>query len=108
MAAMSPGLHRRLVAVAMPVTDARTSERMARQRRRDTETELSLRRVLHARGLRYRVALAVPGMPRRRADITFTKQRVVVFVDGCFWHACPEHGTRPKRNHDWWANKLRA
>ncbi|WP_046302046.1 very short patch repair endonuclease [Mycobacterium sp. UM_Kg27] len=90
----------------MPLTDASTSLRMSIQRRRDTEAEMMLRRLLHARGLRYRVDLPLPGMPRRRADLTFSAKRVAVFVDGCFWHGCPEHGTEPKRNGGWWASKL--
>jgi DNA mismatch endonuclease (patch repair protein) len=45
-------------------------------------------------------------MPRRRADLTFTRARVVVFVDGCFWHRCPLHGTAPAANGAWWAEKL--
>lgn len=80
---------------------------MARQRTRDTNPEVALRRILHSRGLRYRLDRPLPGLPRRRADITFTRQRVAVFVDGCFWHACPEHGTWPKRNDEWWATKIR-
>ncbi len=79
---------------------------MSRQRRRDTGAELSLRRILHARGLRYRVDSALPGLPRRRADLSFPRQRLVVLVDGCFWHGCPEHKTAPKRNAGWWATKL--
>jgi DNA mismatch endonuclease (patch repair protein) len=47
-------------------------------------------------------------MPSRRADIVFVSARVAVFVDGCFWHGCPIHGTRPKRNADWWSTKLEA
>lgn len=80
---------------------------MARQRTRDTNPEVALRRILHSRGLRYRLDRPLPGLPRRRADITFTRQRIAVFVDGCFWHACPEHGTWPKRNDEWWATKIR-
>ena len=80
---------------------------MARQRTRDTDPEVALRRILHSRGLRYRLDQPLPGLPRRRADITFARQRVAVFVDGCFWHACPEHGTWPKRNDEWWATKIR-
>jgi DNA mismatch endonuclease (patch repair protein) len=87
-------------------TDAKTSLRMAAQRRRDTSPELQLRRLLHARGLRYRVDLALPGLPRRRADITFTRHRLIVFVDGCFWHGCPDHRSVPKSNTAWWATKL--
>jgi DNA mismatch endonuclease (patch repair protein) len=81
---------------------------MSRQRRRDTSPELALRRALHARGLRYRVELPVPGAARRTIDIAFTRARLAVFVDGCFWHACPEHGTEPAVNADWWARKLAA
>lgn len=79
--------------------------RMTRQRRRDTRPEIAIRHLLHRRGLRYRVDAALPGM-RRRADILFRSARVAVFVDGCFWHGCPEHRTRPKNNADWWAEKI--
>lgn len=83
-----------------------TRYRMQRQRRRDTLPEVALRRALHSRGWRYRVDLAViPGM-RRRADIVFLRQKVAVFVDGCFWHQCPVHATRPKNNAAWWQGKL--
>jgi DNA mismatch endonuclease (patch repair protein) len=90
----------------MPTTDPLTSRRMANQRRRDTRAEIDLRLELHSRGLRYRVNAAIPGLPRRRADITFSKSRVVVFVDGCFWHGCREHKAVPKTNAGWWAAKL--
>lgn len=79
---------------------------MSRQARRDTRPELAIRRELHRRGFRFRVDWPLPGLPRRRADIAFTRARVVVFVDGCFWHACPEHGTAARTNADWWAEKL--
>jgi DNA mismatch endonuclease (patch repair protein) len=78
---------------------------MVRQRRRDTEPEIAIRRLLFAQGFRYRVDAALPGM-RRRADLLFRAARVAVFIDGCFWHGCPEHGTRPKSNADWWAEKI--
>lgn len=84
------------------------SARMARARRRDTAPEIALRRELHARGLRYRVAYPVPGQRRRTIDIAFTKRRLAVFVDGCFWHGCPDHGTRPRSNSEWWLSKLAA
>jgi DNA mismatch endonuclease (patch repair protein) len=83
-----------------------TSARMARQKRRDTGPEMQLRRALHRMGLRYRVNMPLPGMPRRRADVTFTRAKVVVFVDGCFWHRCPVHATAPLSNGSWWARKL--
>jgi DNA mismatch endonuclease (patch repair protein) len=81
---------------------------MARQKRRDTEPEMQLRRLLHGMGLRYRVNAALSGMPRRRADITFTRLHIAVFVDGCFWHQCPVHATAPATNSTWWARKLAA
>jgi DNA mismatch endonuclease (patch repair protein) len=80
---------------------------MQRQRQRDTAAELTLRSVLHSRGLRFRVHYPVPGV-RRKADIAFTRVRVAVFVDGCFWHGCPEHGTWPKANAEWWRAKIQA
>ncbi|WP_328408124.1 very short patch repair endonuclease [Nocardia sp. NBC_00403] len=89
-----------------PTTDAATSARMARQRRSGTKPELALRRELHRRGLRYFVDRApLPGQ-RRRADLVFPRLRVAVYVDGCFWHRCPQHATDPKNNAEWWAQKL--
>jgi DNA mismatch endonuclease (patch repair protein) len=81
---------------------------MARQARVDTLPEVALRRALHGAGLRYRVGLPVPGMRRRTIDVAFTRARVAVFVDGCFWHCCPQHTTRPAANAEWWAAKLAA
>ncbi len=73
---------------------------------RDTFAELRLRRCLHAMGLRYRVDQAVLKRPRRTADLVFTRARVAVFVDGCFWHGCPEHASWPKSNADFWRDKI--
>lgn len=84
------------------------ARRMSRAARSGTAPEMALRRALHARGLRYRVGVAVPGQRRRTIDVAFTRARVAVFVDGCFWHGCPEHGTRPAANSDWWQVKLDA
>ncbi len=67
---------------------------------------MRLRRELHSRGLRYRVERRIVG--RGRVDVVFARARVAVFVDGCFWHRCPEHGTVPKTNRDWWEAKLEA
>lgn len=78
---------------------------MLANRRRDTSPELAVRRLIHATGLRYRVDFAPLG-GRRRADIVFTRRRIAVFIDGCFWHGCPEHATYPKRNSDYWLPKL--
>jgi DNA mismatch endonuclease (patch repair protein) len=58
--------------------------------------------------MRYRVAWPIPGMRRRTVDIAFTRARVAVFVDGCFWHVCPEHRTSPASNAAWWSDKLSA
>ncbi|MDR7167563.1 DNA mismatch endonuclease (patch repair protein) [Nocardia kruczakiae] len=89
-----------------PLTDAVTSARMARQRRTGTAPETALRTELHRRGLRYFVDRApLPGL-RRRADLVFPRRKVAVYVDGCFWHRCPEHATYPKNNAEWWAEKL--
>jgi DNA mismatch endonuclease, patch repair protein len=85
-----------------------TSRRMVKQRRRDTQPELALRRALYGRGWRYRVDVAPIAGMRRRADLVFTRARVAVFVDGCFWHVCPAHATRPKSNPAWWQAKLEA
>jgi DNA mismatch endonuclease (patch repair protein) len=74
--------------------------------RRDTAPELAVRRLLHARGLRYRVDLPLPFDRRRRADITFTRAKVVVFIDGCFWHGCPQHYVEPKAHGDYWPAKI--
>lgn len=81
---------------------------MQRQIRRDTEPELALRRTLWKRGLRYRVDVAPILGTRRRADLVFTRIKVAVYVDGCFWHRCPIHATTPKANRAWWIEKLDA
>lgn len=80
---------------------------MSAQRRRDTAPELDLRRALHRAGLRFRIDHPLPQIPRRRADVVFTRVGLAVFVDGCFWHDCPVHGTRPKSRAEWWEAKLR-
>lgn len=79
---------------------------MSRLARRDTAPELALRRELHHRGLRYRVQVKVPGNNRRTIDIAFTRVRLAVYLDGCFWHGCPEHHVQPRANSDWWLWKI--
>jgi DNA mismatch endonuclease (patch repair protein) len=81
---------------------------MQRQSRRDTAPELALRRAVWKRGLRYRVDVSPIRGARRRADLVFTRAKVAVYVDGCFWHRCPEHATTPKANRAWWIEKLGA
>nr|WP_255352999.1 DNA mismatch endonuclease Vsr [Modestobacter sp. Leaf380] len=82
--------------------------RMQANRRRDTRPELALRRELHARGWRYRVDHPPVTGLRRRADVVFTRRKVAVYVDGCYWHSCPAHGTTAKANAEFWASKLTA
>lgn len=88
-------------------TSAEVSKRMRANPRRDTKPEIALRSVLHRRGLRFRKDLPIR-LPERtvRPDIVFPRQRLAVFVDGCFWHRCPIHGTSPKANSEYWGPKL--
>jgi DNA mismatch endonuclease, patch repair protein len=88
-----------------PASTPETRARMQRTRTRDTPGEVALRKLLHRRGHRYRIDQPLPGL-RRRGDIVFTRDRLAVFVDGCFWHACPEHASWPKTNGDWWRTKI--
>ncbi|MFI7453944.1 very short patch repair endonuclease [Nonomuraea sp. NPDC049714] len=74
---------------------------------RDTKPELALRRAAHALGLRYRVAVRPLAGVRRTADLVFSRVRVAVFLDGCFWHGCPEHHSVAKTNAAYWAEKVR-
>jgi DNA mismatch endonuclease, patch repair protein len=91
----------------MPVASSEAVRRqMSDQRRRNTACELSLRSAIHGLGLRYYVhRRPLPGV-RREADVIFPRSKVAVFVDGCFWHACPVHASWPKANSEWWRNKI--
>lgn len=81
---------------------------MQSNKSRDTTVEVQLRSALHRSGLRFRKNVRpAPGL-RCTADVVFPRALVAVFVDGCFWHYCPEHGSAPKTNAEWWAAKLRA
>ena len=80
---------------------------MVANRSRDTGPELAVRRAVHAQGLRYRVGVRPLPDLRRTADLVFRTVKVAVFVDGCFWHYCPEHATRPAANAVYWEDKLR-
>jgi len=81
---------------------------MAKVRQKGTDAEMALRRELYRIGLRYRVDYEVLKKPRRVADVAFPKLRVAVFVDGCFWHGCPEHASWPKQNSEFWRQKIEA
>ena len=87
--------------------DPGRAKNMRGNRRSDTKPELALRSALHGLGYRYRkdFRLDLP-LRRVRPDIAFTARKVAVFVDGCFWHACPEHGSKPKNNEWYWSPKL--
>lgn len=79
---------------------------MQGNRSRDTSPELRLRRVLHGRGLRYRVCARPLPHLRRSVDVVFRPSKVAVEVRGCFWHGCPEHYRAPAANSDYWAQKV--
>lgn len=76
--------------------------------RKDTKPERQLRSLLHGMGLRYRIDQRPIPDVRTRADLVFSRARVAVFVDGCFWHGCPDHFRPAKKNAEFWAAKLRA
>ncbi|MFI5842877.1 very short patch repair endonuclease [Catenuloplanes sp. NPDC051500] len=99
--ARAAGLHPR------PINEGR-SRNMQAIRRTDTKPEIQLRAALHRRGYRFRKDLRIDfeGV-RVRPDIVFTRRRLAVFVDGCFWHVCPIHGRQPTVNDWYWAPKLR-
>jgi DNA mismatch endonuclease, patch repair protein len=83
--------------------NATVSAQMQRMPRERTKPEMRLRRELHMRGMRFRVNFKeLPGRP----DIAFSRARIAIFVDGCFWHMCPLHSTMPKNNSEWWRAKL--
>lgn len=84
------------------LTKDQRSRNMARVRGRDTKPEVKLRQALWSRGLRYRKNSKLPGHP----DIIFSGASVVIFVDGCFWHGCPEHGSIPASNTQFWQDKI--
>jgi DNA mismatch endonuclease (patch repair protein) len=88
-----------------PSISVAKSEQMRAMPRASTKSEIALRKILHSRGLRYRIQLhELPGTP----DIVFTKAKIAVFVDGCFWHNCGIHRVAPKHNREWWLAKLAA
>jgi DNA mismatch endonuclease (patch repair protein) len=93
--------------MSRPVSSSEAaSTRMRANRRRDTRPELALRSELHRRGRRFRVdAPVLPGL-RRRADLVFRSAQIAVFVDGCYWHGCPIHGTASKSNAEYWKVKI--
>ena len=81
---------------------------MQSNRSRDTAPEVALRSALHARGLRFRKHVRVVREIACIVDVAFPTERLAVFIDGCYWHSCPEHGSYPHTNADWWRAKLVA
>lgn len=79
---------------------------MRGNRRRDTKPEMAVRRAAHALGLRYRVDARPLPQLNRRADLVFTRAQVAVFVDGCYWHGCADHGTTARTNSAYWGAKI--
>lgn len=87
---------------------AEVSARMKRVRQRDTKPEMLVRSAVHGLGLRYFVDRRPVGGIRSRADLVFPTHKVAVFIDGCFWHGCPQHATWPKSNAAFWRDKIGA
>lgn len=101
--------HERRDAAARPTSwasSAAAQHTMIANHRRDTDPELRVRRLLYAAGYRYRVDYSLPLSRRRSADVAFPRQRLSVFIDGCFWHGCPDHYVPPLTNADFWARKV--
>lgn len=87
-------------------TSEATRRSMKGNRGRDTAPEMAVRRIVHSRGLRYRVDARPVAALNRRADLVFSRGKVAVFIDGCFWHGCPDHHTVAKSNANYWAEKV--
>ena len=85
-----------------------TRRSMKSNRGRDTAPEMAVRRIVHGQGLRYRVDTRPLASLNRRADLVFIRAKVAVFIDGCFWHGCPDHHTIAKANQTYWADKVRT
>ena len=83
-----------------------THRKMAAVGRRDTPQEMTIRKALFRAGCRYKTQFRPLSDHRWTADIAFTKAKVLVFVDGCYWHGCPIHGSIPKTNREWWTAKI--
>src|SRR5215207_4342941 len=106
MAERGPAGRKRVRKGVPEASSEQVARRMRATGRRDTAPEVALRSELHRLGLRYRVDRSPVLGVRRRADVVFGPARVAVFVDGCFWHGCPIHGTWPKKNADFWRDKI--
>ena len=92
--------------VASWATSPAVRRNMQANRGKDTEPELAVRQALHTSGLRYRVQYRLPYLRRRSIDIAFTRIKLAIFIDGCFWHHCAQHYVAPKSNSKFWAAKM--
>jgi len=94
--------------IARPAPSSEAAlKRMKAAKPRDTAPEKALRSALHRRGLRFRLDERPVENLNRKADIVFRSAKVAVFVDGCFWHGCPVHGTQAKANAEFWSRKIK-
>ena len=95
-------------ALGRPVPSSpEASRRMAATRGANNRADRLIRSALHRLGLRFRIQRRLIPGSTRTVDIVFPRARLAVFVDGCFWHYCPVHGSRPKANAEWWKRKIR-
>jgi DNA mismatch endonuclease, patch repair protein len=94
--------------MAVDTVSPATTKRMSNTAHRNNSRERQVRSVLHARGLRFRLHQRLLVSSQRTVDIVFPASRTAVFIDGCFWHGCPQHGTWPKNNGEWWRAKIEA
>src|SRR5258708_3057283 len=105
--AISRTTSRNMQTPRLPETpEAAVSRRMARKGGRDNASERAIRSALHKMGLRFRLHVRLIPHSTRTVDVALAKARIAVLVDGCFWHGCPMHGTMPKRNSEWWRDKI--
>lgn len=103
---MSGGSYSAPPTIPEPVSAGARATMLA-NKRRNTGPELAIRSILHRAGLRYTVDAPLPFDRRRRADIVFTRAGLYVFVDGCFWHGCPDHFVPPKTRTEFWTEKIK-
>lgn len=95
--------------IARPAASSLAARRrMQATAQRDNRFERHVRSELHKRGVRFRIHYRLPELGSRSIDIALVRSKTAIFIDGCFWHCCPEHATFPKKNRAWWLNKIRA
>jgi len=95
------------IPTAPPASNEGTRRSMMSNRRTDTKPEIAFRSMLHRSGLRFRKDRYIKFERRGvKVDVVFPTEKVAVFIDGCFWHRCPEHATMPTRNYEYWSTKF--